>query len=212
MIKFAVAASFLGALISAPAQAAIVNISANDSAGVAFTFEPGQYLIKWIGTADGGLYDSAGGIALCQGCTVGFSNGLAVRDSNFGSNNYDVDFFTTRAVYGSAGQSLAAYKAGTDIYHDWAHFVNFALSNTGTDGLIPVPFIADPDDGTYRFLVFDADGTRDNNTGGISLSIEKYRGAVPEPATWGLLITGIGIAGAAMRRKQTTNVHFAAVK
>jgi len=33
---------------------------------------------------------------------------------------------------------------------------------------------------------------------------------VPEPAAWGMLICGFGLAGAAMRRKQTVRVRFAA--
>lgn len=33
--------------------------------------------------------------------------------------------------------------------------------------------------------------------------------SVPEPATWGLMILGIGMAGAAMRRKQRTAVRYA---
>ena len=34
-------------------------------------------------------------------------------------------------------------------------------------------------------------------------------GAVPEPATWALMVLGVGMAGAAMRRKQQTQVRFA---
>lgn len=39
-----------------------------------------------------------------------------------------------------------------------------------------------------------------------------YFGAsgVPEPAAWGMLISGFGLAGAAMRRKQNVRVRFAA--
>ena len=32
--------------------------------------------------------------------------------------------------------------------------------------------------------------------------------AVPEPATWGLMIAGFGIAGAALRRKPKVAVSF----
>jgi hypothetical protein len=34
-------------------------------------------------------------------------------------------------------------------------------------------------------------------------------GAVPEPATWGLMLAGFGIVGGAMRRRQRTSVSFA---
>jgi len=32
---------------------------------------------------------------------------------------------------------------------------------------------------------------------------------VPEPAAWGMLIGGFGLAGAGMRRRRTTKVRFA---
>jgi hypothetical protein len=34
-------------------------------------------------------------------------------------------------------------------------------------------------------------------------------GSVPEPATWGMIVVGFGAMGAAMRRRQRTNVTFA---
>lgn len=37
----------------------------------------------------------------------------------------------------------------------------------------------------------------------------KAGGAVPEPATWALMVLGVGLAGAAMRRKQQAQVRFA---
>jgi hypothetical protein len=37
----------------------------------------------------------------------------------------------------------------------------------------------------------------------------EQAGAVPEPATWGLMLAGFGIVGGAMRRRQRTSVSFA---
>ena len=37
----------------------------------------------------------------------------------------------------------------------------------------------------------------------------KAGGAVPEPATWALMVLGVGLTGAAMRRKQQAQVRFA---
>jgi PEP-CTERM motif len=39
--------------------------------------------------------------------------------------------------------------------------------------------------------------------------IRGVAGAVPEPATWGLMLVGFGIVGGAMRRRQRTSVSFA---
>lgn len=42
-----------------------------------------------------------------------------------------------------------------------------------------------------------------------SFEVANFRAAVPEPATWALMIMGIGIAGAAMRRRQTVSLKYA---
>jgi PEP-CTERM motif len=44
---------------------------------------------------------------------------------------------------------------------------------------------------------------------GIFLSALNNPGGVPEPATWGLMIAGFGLTGAAMRRRVGTKVRFA---
>lgn len=209
MNKLLLAAVAGAALASAPAKATIFNISAADDVGVEVTIGPGLYLLKWIGIADGGLYDSAGGISLCGGCASGFSNAFAARDSAFGSADFEVTFFTTRTVYGTAADSLAAYKAGTPIYSDYVHFLNFNPFSSGSNGLVPPSGIFDPDDDTYRILVLDADGTRTNNTGGISLSLERVGEAVPEPATWAMMLVGFAAIGAAMRRKHKVTLRYA---
>jgi hypothetical protein len=56
------------------------------------------------------------------------------------------------------------------------------------------------DGGSIRLRA--GDGTPDNNFGGVSLSIV----AVPEPATWAMLLTGFAFAGAALRRRRTQAV------
>jgi hypothetical protein len=45
--------------------------------------------------------------------------------------------------------------------------------------------------------------------GGYSGTATFTAGAVPEPATWGMIVVGFGAMGAAMRRRQRTNVTFA---
>lgn len=211
MKKLLLAAAAATALASSPAHATatIVNVSAADSVGAQVVLGPGIYLFKWIGIAEGGLYDSAGGIGLCNGCATGFSNALTVRDSAFGSSDFEVVFLTTRSIYGSAAASLAAYQGGATIYNDFVRIVNGQVVETASDGPLPSPFVGDPDDDTYRFLVFDADGTRTNNTGGVSFSYELVGAPVPEPATWAMMLVGFAAVGAAMRRRPEVALRYA---
>jgi hypothetical protein len=48
-----------------------------------------------------------------------------------------------------------------------------------------------------------------NDAWGIDDLVFNAQNAVPEPATWAMMIVGIGFAGAAMRRKQQPKVGFA---
>jgi hypothetical protein len=44
---------------------------------------------------------------------------------------------------------------------------------------------------------------------GIRIFVEGTAAAVPEPASWAMMIGGLGIVGGAMRRRQTVRVRFA---
>lgn len=46
-------------------------------------------------------------------------------------------------------------------------------------------------------------------SGADSLSVDARIGAVPEPATWAMMLGGFGLAGAAMRRRTRTSVTYA---
>lgn len=64
--------------------------------------------------------------------------------------------------------------------------------------------------GTWNLSVIDEVGADAGRLTGWTLSLDGYdRGAVPEPATWAMMLAGFGLVGAAMRRKQHARVRFA---
>lgn len=192
----------MGAL---PASAAIYDIAASDGAGVEITLSAGRYRVEYVGIAGGGLYDAANTSCGGDACASGWTNAVSVRDSDFAAaflpgGSSTVDVFTVGAIgssFGSSAAALAAYRAGP-INH---YGVDIEEGVVGAPVLgetfATSPFVVQVGGDTYRFLVTDTDGDRASNQGGVSLLIT----AVPEPATWALMIGGFGLAGAALRRR-----------
>jgi PEP-CTERM motif len=58
--------------------------------------------------------------------------------------------------------------------------------------------------GTYYFRLTTADGENM-----LVTSMTAVQGAVPEPASWALMLGGFGLIGAAMRRRQSVRVTYA---
>jgi hypothetical protein len=64
--------------------------------------------------------------------------------------------------------------------------------------------------GAYQEYVRTAAGADFQNTSGVTFTLTQVGAAVPEPATWGMMILGFGMIGAASRsRKVKTSVKFA---
>lgn len=56
--------------------------------------------------------------------------------------------------------------------------------------------------GSYTFTIKGTRGLTGSFGGSVTF------GAVPEPATWAMMILGLGVAGAAMRRRQRQSVRY----
>ena len=99
----------------------------------------------------------------------------------------------TASIYD--GESLIATGNYTASANNNLHttFVNHSLSFTPTDSNVYVFFNVDP-------FTASVDGILDN----VVVS-----SAVPEPASWALMLTGFGLAGVAMRRRRVNKVQFA---
>ena len=85
---------------------------------------------------------------------------------------------------GGSASSIDNYVSPTPAYNS-AHDYTFNI-NTGLTARAPLDFI----------LVDDAYG---DNTGSYTVSVREA--AVPEPATWALMLLGVGFCGATLRRR-----------
>jgi hypothetical protein len=197
-------------LMSAAADAAIYNIDATSSTGTSLSLKAGvTYKVEWIGTADGGAYDSANVTCGTLSCASGFTNAITSRDPNFATafmpgGSTVLDIFTYGSLgttFNAADASLAAYQSGPiNVYN-----IAIDAGTVGSPALVttvPSPFTFIPDVTAVNTLVVtDVDATRTNNAGGVSLRITAL-GPVPEPGTWALSILGFGLVGAAVRSRK----------
>lgn len=207
-LKRAVVAGAVGLALLGGSQAGatIYNIAATDGVGTVLVLGIGSYRVEFLGIADGGAYDSANVSCATGPCAGGWTNNVTLRDSGFATaflpgGSTTLDIFTVGALgstYASAVASLAAYQAGPIDHYG----VDIDAGVVGAPQLgftYPTsPFVVQsttPD--SYRLVVSDFDNNRLNNQGGVSLRIT----AVPEPATWALMIGGFGLTGAMLRRR-----------
>jgi hypothetical protein len=178
------------------ASATIYNISAQNS-GIDVTLDAGQYLISWVGTADGGSFNAWNGNCLTGDCAGGWQSTFTTRDAVVPANgNFEIDLFGAGPQQASALASLQAIQSAALINHGVIQVTNFVPGGFTPLAQIPQPWIVQTDGGTIHLSA--GDGTPENNFGGVSLRIT----AVPEPATWMIMIGGFGLVGAALRRRR----------
>lgn len=125
---------------------------------------------------------------------VNFTNDVAgLYSITFGSSSPSVDILTA-VLTGSGGTFTLAGPQGPDAIVD----EQFSLAQT----FLPA--------GSFTF---STTGTKvAGQAGSIAGTISQVNAAVPEPATWGMMLIGFAMLGGAMRRKQrkvTTRVRFA---
>ncbi|MDB5423711.1 MAG: hypothetical protein JWQ29_1127 [Phenylobacterium sp.] len=180
---------------STQAGATIYNISATAGSPVVITLAQGSYQISWVGVADGGLYDAWNGNCPTGACTGGWTNTFNVIDLPVNPNNFTVSVFGV-GLHATALESLHAIQTSATMVNGDVHVVGGVAGAFIPNTPIALPWIAHVDGGSFRFAV--GDNTLANNFGGVSLDIT----AVPEPASWALLVGGFGLAGAALRSRR----------
>ena len=114
------------------------------------------------------------------------------------------DSAQTTGVYLTPG--FADDSPGTASYAESASLVDLGLSfSVGADGILRLEFFEGFDDD-----VDFADGQWLSGT--ITLThdgVETPLPAVPEPASWAMMIAGFGLVGGALRRRQSVAVTYA---
>lgn len=182
------------AAFAAPASAAVTvnlngvtNASLNGANAVSQWFSAGTYNVTFTQdqyTAFSRFSSSTGCDGAGKNCTQGWENSARIV----------ADGTTFDLGDGAANGGFGPISPGDGYYVDAAT----AFANAG--GWVQQFTLAAA--GNVKFFIYD-DQLSDNR-GGVSLSIA----AVPEPATWALMILGFGLIGSAMRRRQNRTVQY----
>ncbi|MFD1786733.1 FxDxF family PEP-CTERM protein [Sphingomonas floccifaciens] len=157
---------------------------------------------------------AAGSCSITFNGTNGVYSNLAVTNSPF-TDTYLFDLGT-----GTLSLDL------TTTYANARQDIDFSLVRVGTTGsMVNVPFVLGTDE-TYRIsnlavtagqYMLTLTGARDSGNANSAFNA-SYTGninfaagsAVPEPATWAMMLLGFGLVGATMRRRAATaRVTFA---
>ena len=161
-----------------------------------------------------GVFSSTHILAADQfGGAGGIGNQVAVRDTG----DLVVDFTGTPLTYFGvwasaldAANTVSFYKAGNLLSS--TNLTAFPLPG-GYNGTPTTPFLGQNGGENYAFFNFVVSEGYDrvvlsqNGGGGFELdNVTIGTGAVPEPATWAMLIAGFGIVGAAARRRRIAAV------
>jgi hypothetical protein len=180
--------------LATAAQATIINISATGGP-TTYTFDAGSYLVEWIGVADGGAYDAWNPSCPTGDCVGGWRD--VFRASSDPGPTPELSVFSLPGpAFATALTSLAAFKSAPQVIQTTLTWNGSSYVDT-KDELEPQPLVAQFD--APHTVTFSAgDATRDDNFGGVSLRFT----AVPEPATWAVMLLGFCGAGLMLRTRR----------
>lgn len=126
--------------------------------------------------------------------TITLFNRLAFPSNPNGSNN---DFSGTY-TFSDAGLTMLPETSNAGLIAPGVY--QSAQSLSGFNGQLAL--------GNWTLNISDRDASITGSLGSWSININPVAAAVPEPATWGMMIGGLALVGAQMRRR-STKVSFA---
>ena len=111
-------------------------------------------------------------------------------------------FFRLSTEYTSASSISGSFTHddGATIYVDG----NFAGGSPGETSQVTQAYSLPGGGGVHNLNVYYVTGNGTPSILSFEPRITTFSGGVPEPATWALMITGFGAAGAMLRRKRAT--------
>lgn len=134
-------------------------------------------------------------------------------DPMVGLTNRKVDYFTTSSTYAAFDPSsvYVSYtdqgftidgEGGNGLYYTKPDFFISVADNTTTPGSTPA---------AYRVAGYTTGDGSSPHLASLGTLVETMglTPAVPEPATWAMMIVGFGLVGGTMRRRHRATVRFA---
>jgi len=215
-LLLAAAAAASVAALAAPAQALVIG-TADTSNGIPFGSTIGGYYFQQV-------YSAATFGAGLDIAKLSFYTSLDPADTTPRAGTFQIYLTTTSAAVPTFDTN------NTQSWYDasWTKVFDAALpsvSNGRLDFYLTDTFNYDPSQGNLLITVRTFDGfsdgrlflDADKNDGVMNSRFSAYPyewnqglvtgfndGPIPEPATWALMITGFGLAGAALRRRRAT--------
>ena len=208
MMKMVLAAAAMAATIPAAQAATAVDVSALNGVGTTVALAAGTYNVTFTSGAYQ-AWNAWSNVSGCDGnganCSQGWLVSLQIDTGNMGafdrtqgSSYYFSNGANYPRIFSTAGAALAEAQTGAGLMQaalaDYANPNAFTAASGITFTLSSAQLV--------NFAILDT--PYGDNSGGVSILLSN---AVPEPATWALMILGFGAVAAAMRR-QRTRVRF----
>ena len=206
MRKGALSAALLGSALFMASPAGAVTTFFNDWDSVDFGNSPGFTILPsyegWTNVAGDGIEVQYNGIA---GAPFSGENFVELDSNNNSTMERFIDpGFYKLSFYYSARPGVPANSNGISVFANGTQIYNVTGAGTGsTNWMLQTLTFGISAPGSLRFA---AVGTS-NSLGGYIENVSL--GAVPEPATWAMLILGFGAVGGAVRLGRRRRASYA---